>query len=97
LQFEQLVEHLALLIQTVQWFPYEFRAHKTGEPVDEMGCIEHVAPDHFVYHVQRGQAHNPLTLAESSKQSFATARAAARHYLKWTLHLPGDLDSWQVV
>jgi hypothetical protein len=97
LHFEDLVEHLAQVIQTRAWFPHELAAHQPGEFVGETECIERVAPDRFVYHAQRGYAHDPWTLAEKTQTSFTSARAAARHYLKWSLHLPGDLDSWQVV
>jgi hypothetical protein len=97
LRFEDLVEHLAQVIQTREWFPYELHAPQPGEAVDEMGCIERFGSNRFVYHVQRGYAHDPWTVAESAKTSFRSARDAARHYLKWTLNLPGDLDSWKVV
>ena len=97
LPFDALVEHLAQIIQKERWFPYEPKAHNIGEPVDEMGFIERVALDSFVYHAQRGSALNPCTIAESSKTPFRTAQEVARHYLRWSLHLPGDLDSWQVV
>jgi hypothetical protein len=59
--------------------------------------IERVAPDHFIYHAQRSYAHDPYSVAQSSKKSFFSAADAARHYLTWSLHLPGDLDSWQVI
>jgi hypothetical protein len=95
--FEDLVEHLAAVIQTRQWFPHELTAHKPGEFVAEGGVIERVAADRFVFHWQRGYAHDPWTVAESKKTHFESAHDVARHYLKWELHLPGDLDSWKVV
>jgi hypothetical protein len=97
LQFETLVEHLAQLIRKERWFPYERKPHKAGEAMDEFGIIERIAPNRFVYHAQRHSAHNPCTMAESSENVFATAEEVARHYLKWSLHLPGDLDSWTVL
>jgi hypothetical protein len=97
LLFEDLVEHLAQVIQTRRWFPHEHKPHVPSEIVGEAGCIERVASDHFVYHAQRGYAHDPWTVAESVHTSFASAHAVARHYLKWELCLPGDLDSWKVV
>ena len=97
LRFDALVKHLAQVIQKEKWFPYEPKVHKSGEPVVEMGFIERVAPDRFVYHAQRGYAHDPCTIAESSKTPFSSAQDVARHYLKWSLYLPGDLDSWQVI
>jgi len=97
LAFDDLVEHLAQVIQTRKWFPRELEPHKPGEAVDERGCIERVASRRYLYHSRRGYAHDPWTVAESSKTSFTTAHDAARHYLKWSLNLPGDLDSWKVV
>jgi len=97
LPFEALVEHLAVVIQKERWFPCEPKPRVAGEPVDEAGFIEHRAPDDFVYHERRGYAHDPCTVAESSRTHFDSARDVARHYLRWSLYLPGDLDSWKVV
>jgi len=65
--------------------------------VDEFGFIERVDGGQFVYHSQRGYAHDPFTMAESSKRTFSNAKEAAHYYLKWPLHLPGDLDGWEVM
>jgi hypothetical protein len=97
LRFDDLVEHLSQIISTRHWFPHERKAHTRGEAVNEFGVLERVAPDHFIYHAHRGYAHDPFTIAESCSKSFSSARDAARYYLKWSLHLPGDLDSWKVV
>lgn len=97
LRFDAVVEHLAELIRNERWFPYEPEPHKTGEPVDEMGFIERLAADRFVYHARRAYAHDPCTVAEASSTPFDSAHEVARHYLRWSLHLPGDLDSWQVI
>jgi hypothetical protein len=35
-------------------------------------------------------------VAHSGKTYFTSAEDAARHYLKWDLDLPGDLDGWKV-
>ena len=97
LRFESLVQHLSQVISARDWFPYEPQPHQPGAAVDEFGVIEHVAPNRFVYHAQRGYALNPHSVAEASKTDFSSAEAAARHYLTWSLHLPGDLDSWRVI
>ena|SRR6266568_6221680 len=97
LQFDELVKHLGDVIQKGRWFPYEPKPSQLGGTVDEHGFIERVAPDYFIYHVQRALANNPNAVAESSQLVFATAEDAARSYLKWSLNLPGDLDSWVVV
>jgi hypothetical protein len=86
LPFDDLVEHLALIISSRRWFPHERPPHECGEAVDEFGVIERVAPDHFVYHAQRSYAHDPFAVAESSSKSFSSASEAARYYLRWSLH-----------
>jgi hypothetical protein len=96
LRFDALVEHLAEVIEKDRWFPYEPKPHKTGGPVDEMGFIERIASDNFVYHAQHGFAHDPCTIAESSKTKFDRAEDVARHYLRWSLHLPGDLNGAKI-
>jgi hypothetical protein len=39
----------------------------------------------------------PYKLVDSVEEAFSSAEDAARHSLKWDLHLPGDLDGWKVV
>jgi hypothetical protein len=36
-------------------------------------------------------------LAQTTERVFSNARDAARHFLKWDLLLPGDLDGWKVI
>ena len=97
LEFEEVVKHLAHVIVEHPWFPYQPEPHSTGKIVDEWGFIERVSLNEFVYHAGRGHAYAPFLLAEVYAVPFTCAEAAARHYLKRTLHLPGDLDSWKVV
>ena len=44
-----------------------------------------------------GHPLHPHVLADRGFSVFFSAKAAARHYLKWELNLPGDLDGWKVV
>jgi hypothetical protein len=97
LRFESLVKHLAQIISTQDWFPYRPKPHQFSEPVDEFGVIERVSANHFVYHIRRGYPTDPRSIAETSGTPFTDAEAVARHYLKWSLHLTGDLDSWKVI
>jgi hypothetical protein len=97
LQFEDVAAYLAELITAGRWFPYEPKPHAIGEPVDEFGFIEKVNSDYFLYHAQRAHANDSLAMAESSTRAFSSAKDVARHYLKWSLNLPGDLDGWKVV
>jgi hypothetical protein len=36
-------------------------------------------------------------LAEETHKEFDSAESVAKHYLKWDLNLPGDLDGWKVI
>jgi hypothetical protein len=49
-----------------------------------------------VYCCQRAYPLNPYEVAEVAERRCISAMAAARLYLKWDLHLPGDLDGWKV-
>ena len=97
LNFEMLVDHLTQIIVERDWFPYQPKLHLAGEAVDEFGVIERVNSGHFVYHASRHDAILPTILVGKSETTSLSAEAAARHYLKWTLNLPGDLDSWKVI
>ena len=51
-------------------------------------------------YIYRAQRHHPLArtvLADQMERVFFTAAGAARHYLRWDLHLPGSLDGYQVI
>jgi hypothetical protein len=65
--------------------------------VHEGGTIERVGRIWYVYRAQRHHPLSPTTLVEKSQRVFFTAAAAARHYLRWDLNLPGNLDGYQVV
>jgi hypothetical protein len=36
-------------------------------------------------------------VADSVACGFSSAEDAARCYLQWDLHLPGDVDGWKVI
>jgi hypothetical protein len=97
LKFDDLVQHLVSILKTERWFPRAWEPAKPGEIVWEGGVIERVSSSKYIYHAQRGQPTNPFVLAESTEQQFSSAEAVARHYLKWDLNLPGDLDGWKVI
>jgi hypothetical protein len=97
LKFDDVLHHLIQVLQTQQWFPPAWRPAVPGEPVHEGGAIERQSPFRYVYHWQRSHPVDPRLLAEQGEKVFRSAKAAARYYLKWDLHLPGDLDGWRVV
>jgi hypothetical protein len=97
LDYGEVVGHLAAVISVCDWFPREFRPHVEGETVDERIVIERRGRHHFVCHAQRGWAIRPTVLAEEAHRRFLSARRAAKYFLTWEHHLPGDLDGWKVV
>jgi hypothetical protein len=97
LKYDELVEFLAVILKNERWFPREWKPYIKGEAINEFGTIEHQSQNRFVYRKRRSNAINPYVLAEETEKVFNSAEDAAKFYLKWDLHLPGDLDSWKVV
>ena len=93
----EVLPHLTKLIQQHQWFPREYQPHHEGQPVHQGGTIERQGPDRYVYRAARAHPIQPYELAQSVERIFSTADDAARHYLKWDLNLPGDLDGWKII
>jgi len=96
LRFHQLARVVARLVKQQGAFPRAWQPHLPGHAVVEGGVIERRGPLAYVYRAQRHQATDPYRLAEVTQRRFLSALAAARHYLRWDLHLPGDLDGWRV-
>jgi hypothetical protein len=97
LRFSEVLLQLTKLLDQNRWFPREWRAHREGESVDERGTIERQRPDRYVYRAARAHPIQPCILADSVEHVFSGAEDAARYFLKWSLHLPGDLDGWKVI
>jgi hypothetical protein len=96
LRFSDLVQHLAEILRRGTPFPRFWLAHKKGQVVVEGGVIEKHR-DGYIYRSQRSAPLDPSALAETNERRFESAEAAASHYLRWDLHLPGDLDGWKVI
>ena len=77
--------------------PHPWRPHEAAQPVEERGVIERRGALRYVYRARRHAATDPRRLVETAERRFFSATAAARHYLRWDLRLPGDLDGWKVV
>ena len=76
---------------------FEQQARASGEAVYEGVLVERQRHGRYVCHCERA---NPLVrsqVAERTEMAFSSAEDAARFYLRWGLHLPGDLDGWKVV
>jgi hypothetical protein len=96
LRMKALEATVARLVERDGAFPHPWRPHRPGEPVDEHAVIERLGPLRYVFRARRHCATDPFRVAETGTRWFLTARGAARHYLRWELHLPGDLDGWTV-
>ncbi len=97
LKFNDLVNHLAKVLQSENWFPHFWRPEEKGESIYEGIIIERKSPFLYICHVQRHSPINPFLLAERTAKTFFFSKSAARFYLKYDLCLPGDLDGWQVI
>ena len=96
LSFSEVLAHLTKLLSQQRWFPREWRPHREGECVHEGGTIERQGLVRYVYRAARAHPAQPQVVAESTERVFCSAEDAARYFLKWDLHLPGDLDGWKV-
>jgi hypothetical protein len=97
LKFSEILTHLTKLLARNKWFPREWQTHRDGESVREGAVIECQAPDRYLYRASRSNPIQPTVLAASTERVFSNAEDAARHFLRWELHLPGDLDGWTVI
>lgn len=97
LRYADLVAHLARVLETVEWFPFEIPVSAPGEPVREGIYVRREAADRYVCVTHRTMADHPLRLAGHGERVFHSSYSAAEYYLKWELNLPGRLDGWLVV
>jgi hypothetical protein len=97
LKFNDVVNHLAKVLQNERWFPRYWEPEAEGEAIYEGIIIERKLPFLFVCHVQRHSPMNPALLAERKSRIFFSPKSVARFYLKFDFGLPGNLDGWKVV
>ena len=97
MKMADLVSHIKSTLDRNRWFPYEWIPRKDGELIDDVTVIEKQAPDRFVVHSRCASVHDLRRIGRQAETVFESSEQAARHYLKWELNLPGDLDSWKVI
>jgi hypothetical protein len=97
LKFSYLVNHLAEVIKEEKWFPVEWEPIIPGEPIREGGIIERRSKKRYKYRWQMHSSTTTITLADKGEKVFRSPKVVAEYYLKIDLHLPGDLDGWEVV
>jgi len=96
MKLPDVVTHLAGILMDEHWFPCEWHPHLQGQPVYAGGVIESKGPEKYIYRSARAWPTNPFVTAEVTEEGFANAEEAAAHYIRWDLHLPGNLGGWKV-
>lgn len=96
MKLSEVANHLAMILSEEHWFPHKWHPHLQGHPVHEGGVIERKSSTNYVYRTARTWPANPFVTAEVTEKVFSNPAEAAAFYLKWDLHLPGDLDGWKV-
>jgi hypothetical protein len=98
LSFGDVANYLAAVLERYEgWFPYRWEPPRPGQLVLEGGTIERQENHRYVYRSAAAHPASPTTLNRFVETVLSNAHDAAVHYLKWDLHLPGDLDGWKVV
>jgi hypothetical protein len=73
LHFEEVLTHLAGLLEECEWFPREWHEHREGEPVNERGTIQRVGSTRYVYRTSRAHPAQPWVLAQTAEHVFPSA------------------------
>jgi len=97
LKMASMVEHIVSALKTDRWFPREWVPRADGELIDDVIVIEMQVPNRVVVRSRRASVYDLQKIGEQSEQVFSSGEDATRHYLKWELNLPGELDSWKVI
>jgi hypothetical protein len=86
---KEVEKHLVRVIKHMTWFPGTIEEMGLDSPeIEAQTTIENIGDIKYVCHFADHYRH--IT------KRFSTAKDAVKFYLKWALHLPGDLDGWKV-
>lgn len=96
LQFDEVVRILTEYLTAHGSFPDSELGSSKDHPVHEGGEIRRSSSGQYIYKSRASNPINPREVAQVVEVVFANAEDAARYFLKWDLHLPGDLDGWRV-
>ncbi len=91
-----LVEHLAKIVASRDWFPKPFRRAEPGHLVADLTAVERRGAHEYIVHVQRSGP-SGFTVAGAAERRFHSPRDAAAFFLRAEYRLPGDIDGWKVV
>ncbi len=94
IKYSDLLEILKGMINEVNWFP--FRPEDPGN-INYEGVIIEKVGNKYISHSQRTDPTNPDVFSGESEKEFNSIDEVAEYYMKWNLHLPGDLDGYTVV
>ncbi len=89
LKYTDVRTHLTEVIENCEWFPCDLSEGREGVVIQNIN-------GKYICHSLQYSAYGPPIISEQSQKKFKTSKKAADFYLKWDLHLPGDLDSWKV-
>ncbi len=90
LRYDDVRDHLIKIIEKEEWFPCDLSSGREGVVIQNTG-------KNYICHSLQYSAYGPQFGSRKDQKSFRSAKKAADFYLKWDLHLPGDMDSWKVV
>lgn len=87
LKFTDLASHLAGILERETYFPEKLQDEST-----EGVFIARQEDAKYICISQRS-----FPAFERSEKVFSSPEDAAEFYMRWGLHLPGDLDGWMVI
>jgi hypothetical protein len=96
LLFADVVQHLASVVASRDWFPKPFRTAAPGDLVADLTAVERRGPHEYVVHVQRSGP-SGYTIAGAAERRFDSPTDAAAFFLRAEYRLPGDIDGWKIV
>ena len=89
LSYTDVCDHLIHVIENEEWFPCDLSQGREGVVIHNKGGT-------YICHSLQYSAFGAPIISDKQEQSFDTPREAVDFYLKWDMHLPGDMDGWKV-
>lgn len=90
IKINEVVTHLEEIIKKEKWFPGTIEEMGLDSPeIEGQMTIENKGNHHYVCHF--ADHYRRVT------KRFLSPKGAAKFYLRWALHLPGDLDGWKII
>lgn len=96
-RLKECIEGISKYLETNKYFPVPWIEKKDGELIGDLVVIEKREINKFVYRYRFSHPINLHKISDAGEKVFQSAQDAAEYYLRNVLHLPGDLDGWQVI